>query len=132
MCTRRFVVATLSKLIRLSYWGNVQSKVPDAFKAIVPPKPEPQPLVPEPATAAGTDTMPGAGNEQDGDDDMQPAADAVRENGDASTPPAPVDQQGIRSAEFTQMVSLYSIASRRGKTSSLTNPAACHTITGSM
>lgn len=38
---RRFVVDVFSKLIRLSYYGNILSKVPDTYKEIFPPKPEP-------------------------------------------------------------------------------------------
>lgn len=35
------MVDVFSKLIRLSYYGNILSKVPDTYKEIFPPKPEP-------------------------------------------------------------------------------------------
>ncbi|KAK9820118.1 hypothetical protein WJX72_006327 [[Myrmecia] bisecta] len=36
---RRFVIATLSKLIRLSYWGRVHSVLPESFHTLMPPQP---------------------------------------------------------------------------------------------
>ena len=38
------MVDTLVRLIRLSYYTNIVSKVPENYSAIFPPKPEPQPL----------------------------------------------------------------------------------------
>ena len=38
------MVDVFSKLIRLSYYGNVKGKVPEVYLQIFPPKPEPQPL----------------------------------------------------------------------------------------
>ena len=38
------MVDTLVRLIRLSYYTNIVSKVPETYSAIFPPKPEPQPL----------------------------------------------------------------------------------------
>lgn len=38
------MIDTFSKLIRLSYYGNIKSKVPDNYSEIFPPEPKPQPL----------------------------------------------------------------------------------------
>jgi nuclear cap-binding protein subunit 1 len=37
---RRFVVALLNRLMRLSYWERVQSVLPEAIRPLLPPKPE--------------------------------------------------------------------------------------------
>ena len=39
---RRFTVATLSRLVRLSYWARIQSVLPPTFHGLLPPKPEVQ------------------------------------------------------------------------------------------
>ena len=36
------MIDVFSKLVRLSYYGNVASKVPEVYMQIFPPKPEPQ------------------------------------------------------------------------------------------
>lgn len=46
ICCRRFVVEVFSRLIRLSYYSNILSKVPEGYKEIFPPEPKPQPLEP--------------------------------------------------------------------------------------
>lgn len=37
---RRFCVAVINRLVRLSYWDRVKSVLPDDFRALLPPKPE--------------------------------------------------------------------------------------------
>ena len=57
---RRFVVETLSNLIRLSYWSRIKSVVPATFHELLPPAPEVQPIPgpPEPAAAQdGSDAV---------------------------------------------------------------------------
>lgn len=36
---RRFCVAIMDKLIRLSYWERIQSVIPEEFRVLLPPKP---------------------------------------------------------------------------------------------
>ena len=36
---RRFTIATLAKLVRLSYWARIQDVLPPNFKGLLPPKP---------------------------------------------------------------------------------------------
>ena len=67
---RRFVVETLSNLIRLSYWTRIKSVVPASFHELLPPAPEAQPIPgpPEPAAAhdGSDDAMAdGAADERD-------------------------------------------------------------------
>jgi len=38
---RRFCVAVMGRLIRLSYWEKIQSVIPAEFQPLLPPKPEP-------------------------------------------------------------------------------------------
>lgn len=37
---RRFCVAVLNRLVRLSYWDRIQSVMPEDFRILMPPKPE--------------------------------------------------------------------------------------------
>lgn len=50
---RRFCVAVMNRLVRLSYWERVQSALPQGFRALLPPKPEVAAL--PPPDAAGDD-----------------------------------------------------------------------------
>jgi nuclear cap-binding protein subunit 1 len=43
---RRFCVAVMNRLVRLSYWDRVQSVLPEDFRPLLPPKPEVAPLPP--------------------------------------------------------------------------------------
>ena len=49
---RRFCVAVLNRLVRLSYWERIQSVLPEEFRQLLPPKPEVAAL---PAAEAGED-----------------------------------------------------------------------------
>lgn len=66
---RRFVIETLSNLIRLSYWSRIKSVVPATFHELLPPAPEVQPIPGPPEAAAaqdGSDAMAdGAADERD-------------------------------------------------------------------
>lgn len=44
---RRFCVAVMGRLIRLSYWEKIQSVIPAEFQPLLPPKPEPVALAGE-------------------------------------------------------------------------------------
>jgi hypothetical protein len=46
-------VAVLGRLVRLSYWDRVMGTLPEAFRVLMPPKPEPATL-PEPDAPAGS------------------------------------------------------------------------------
>lgn len=41
---RRFCVAILNRLVRLSYWDRIRSVLPEEFRVLLPPKPEVAPL----------------------------------------------------------------------------------------
>lgn len=43
---RRFCVAVMNRMVRLSYWDRVQAVVPEEFRVLLPPKPEVTPLPP--------------------------------------------------------------------------------------
>ena len=49
------MVDVFSKLVRLSYYGNVAGKVPEVYMQIFPPKPEPQSI--HLGNADGDDTV---------------------------------------------------------------------------
>ena len=52
------MVDVFSKLVRLSYYGNVAGKVPEVYMQIFPPKPEAQSLESKvPQEADGVDAM---------------------------------------------------------------------------
>ncbi|PSC75984.1 nuclear cap-binding subunit 1 [Micractinium conductrix] len=53
---RRFCVAVLNRLVRLSYWERIQSVLPEEFRPLLPPKPEVAPLpAPEDEASAVAD-----------------------------------------------------------------------------
>ncbi|KAL4428043.1 hypothetical protein ABPG75_002132 [Micractinium tetrahymenae] len=53
---RRFCVAVLNRLVRLSYWDRIQSVLPEEFRQLLPPKPEVAALPsPDDAEAAAAD-----------------------------------------------------------------------------
>ncbi|KDD76839.1 hypothetical protein H632_c90p1 [Helicosporidium sp. ATCC 50920] len=43
-CVRRFCMLLIERLTRLSYWDKIQAVLPEEFCALLPPKPEVQPL----------------------------------------------------------------------------------------
>lgn len=80
---------TFSKLIRLSFYTNILSKVPENYKDIFPPKPEPQAL--EDATP----------EDRNGDTEM---ADAEQANRLAGTPAGATAEEQQWAKEFITLV----------------------------
>ena len=60
---RRFCVAVLNRLVRLSYWERIQSVLPEEFRQLLPPKPEVAAL---PAAEAGEDPEAAAAADPEG------------------------------------------------------------------
>lgn len=53
---RRFCVAVMNRLVRLSYWDRIQAVLPEEFRPLLPPKPEVNALpAADDASAAETD-----------------------------------------------------------------------------
>jgi nuclear cap-binding protein subunit 1 len=50
---RRFCVAVMNRMVRLSYWDRVQAVVPEEFRCLLPPKPEVTSLPPPAGDDAG-------------------------------------------------------------------------------
>ncbi|KAK9846278.1 hypothetical protein WJX81_000837 [Elliptochloris bilobata] len=66
---RRFTVATLSRLVRLSYWARIESVLPPTLHGLLPPKPEVQSL-----DAPAPHAENGLANGENGDAPMPEAA----------------------------------------------------------
>ena len=81
------MVDVFSKLVRLSYYGNVAGKVPENYMQIFPPKPEPQSLLSAPTKDAN------------GDETMK--ADAA---GDKAVPGSATETEKKWTREFVQQV----------------------------
>jgi nuclear cap-binding protein subunit 1 len=47
---RRFCVAVMNRMVRLSYWDRIQAVVPEEFRVLLPPKPEVTALPPDEET----------------------------------------------------------------------------------
>jgi len=60
---RRFCVAVMNRMVRLSFWDKVQSTVPEEFRVLMPPKPEVAVLPTFPATPSIEDAAASSNDE---------------------------------------------------------------------